>query len=106
MENRVNGRLSKTPKSGLRKDGEQIAVTALAFLAGEPDRLERFLSLSGLGPHNLRAAAADPGFLVAVLDYLLADEPMLLAFAAEQRLKPETIVAARRAMGGPSPEEP
>jgi hypothetical protein len=99
MENRGVGRESAWLIS--RKDGEELGVAALGFLAAEPDRLSRFLGLSGLGPHNLRAAAADPGFLSAVLDYLLADEPLLIAFAAGEGLAPERVASARRAMDGP-----
>jgi hypothetical protein len=100
MENRGVGRESARFIS--RKDGEDLGVAALGFLAADSDRLTRFLGLSGLGPHNLRAAAADPGFLSAVLDYLLCDEPLLIAFAAEQGLAPERVASARRAMDGPS----
>ena len=103
MKNRGNESRSTT---ALQETAEQLAVAALGFLAAEPDRLSRFLSLSGLGPQNLRAAAADPAFLVSVLDYLLADEPLLLAFAAYQEQAPETIAAARRALGEPPPEPP
>jgi hypothetical protein len=101
MENRF---FSGRPRAHLisRKDGEDLAVAALSFLAGEPDRLSRFLDLSGLGPHNLRAAAADPGFLAAVLDYVAGDESLLIAFAADQGLAPERVVSARRAMEGPA----
>ncbi len=102
MENRSNGRAPSGKTLISRKDGEDLAVSALGFLAGEPDRLSRFLDLSGLGPHNLRAAAADPGFLAAVLDYVLGDERLLVAFAAAQRLAPERVAEARRAMDGPS----
>ena len=89
----------------LREEGRELAIAAVGFLAAEPDRLSRFLALSGLGPHNLRATAADPGFLVAVLDYLIADEPLLVGFAAAQALPPERVVAARRALGGTPPDE-
>jgi hypothetical protein len=82
--------------------GEELAVSALAFLAGEPDRLSRFLDICGLGPHNLRAAAADPAFLAAVLDYLLSDEPLLIGFAGAEGVSPERVAAARRAMDGPA----
>ncbi len=51
-----------------------------------------------MGPHNLRAAAGDPGFLAAVLDYLLGDERLLVAFAADQNLPPERVATARAAM--------
>jgi hypothetical protein len=76
-------------------------LAALGFLAAEPDRLERFLALSGLGPENLRAAAADPGFFAAVLDYVLGDQPLLLGLAAERGVPPERIVAARAALDRP-----
>jgi hypothetical protein len=92
--------------SALREAAEQLSVAALGFLASEPDRLSRFLSLSGLGPENLRAAAADPAFLSSVLDYLLTDEPLLLAFAADQGQAPESIAASRRVLGGPPSEPP
>lgn len=81
-----------------RKDGEDLAVKGLNFLAAEPDRLSRFLDLLGLGPGNLRAAAAAPGFLEAVLDYFQADERLLIAFAADEGIAPERVGAARRAM--------
>jgi hypothetical protein len=102
MENQFFGgrRSGKTLIS--RQDGADLAVAALGFLASEPDRLSRFLDLCGLGPHNLRAAAADPSFLTAVLDYIVGDEPLLIGFAADQSLPPERVVAARRAMDGPA----
>ena len=105
MENRVAGRPLGPKTSTLRVDGQELAVAALTFFAAEPERLSRFLDLSGLGPHNLRGAAADPGFLAAVLDYLLSDERLLVAFAAERGVAPESVAAARRAMGGPPPGE-
>ncbi len=105
MENRVILRPLRPKTSPLREDGQELAVAALSFLAQEPDRLSRFLDLCGLGPHNLRAAAADPGFLAAVLDYLLGDEPLLIGFAAQRNISPESIAAARRAMGDPRPSE-
>lgn len=100
MENHRPGRSSYSRTSLSRKDGEDLAAAALGFLAAEPDRLSRFLDLSGLGPHNLRAAAAAPGFLEAVLDYLIGDEPVLIAFAEAQEIAPERVVRARHAMDG------
>jgi hypothetical protein len=101
MKNRYleGGRGAKSLTS--QKEGEGLAVSALGFLAQEPDRLSRFLDICGLGPHNLRAAAADPRFLAAVLDYLLSDEPLLIGFAQAEGVAPERVAAARRAMDGP-----
>jgi hypothetical protein len=101
MENSVAPRGGGGKALTSRKDGEELALAALGFLAAEPDRLERFLALSGLGPENLRAAAADPGFFAAVLDYVLGDQPLLLGLAAERGVPPERIVAARAALDRP-----
>ena len=80
-----------------------LAIEALAFLAADETRLERFLAVTGLGPHNLRRAAADSGFLASVLDYLAADEPLLVAFATELRRRPEDVMRAVEALHGPPP---
>ena len=80
--------------------GRDLAVEALAFLAADEARLERFLAVTGLGPHNLRRAAADPGFLDAVLEYLAADERLLVAFAAGSGRRPEDVMRGLDAMRG------
>ena len=86
--------------SAARARAEATAIEALGFLAAEPERLARFLALSGLGPDTLRQAASEPGFLLAVLDHLAADEPLLLAFAAAKGLDPSAVVAARDSLAG------
>ena len=84
----------------------EVAIAALGFLADDPERLERFLALSGLGPHNLREAAAEPKFLSAVLDYVTDDEKLLIAFATREGQRPEAIVRARVALAGTPPVDP
>ena len=81
-------------------DAEILAVAALSFLAEEPERLGAFLAETGLEPENMRAAAATPGFLPAVLDYLIGHEPLLLDFAADRGIDPAGIPAARAALPG------
>jgi len=71
-------------------------------MAADPERLDRFLALSGLDHGSIRAAAGQPGFLSAVLDHIAFDEPSLLAFAAEIGEAPETIAAARALLSGPA----
>ena len=80
-----------------------MAVEALGFLAGDDERLERFVSLSGLNPGNLRAAAAQPRFLAAVLEYLTTDESLLVVFAANSGRAPEEVARAHAALGGRDP---
>ena len=81
-------------------DAETLALQALAFIAGDEDRLQRFLSLTGIEPGSLRGLAHDPDGLGAVLDYLLGWEPLLLEFAEAEKLPPERIAQARRKLPG------
>jgi hypothetical protein len=74
---------------------EAMAIKALAFLGGSPERLTRFLEVSGLSPETLRAAARSPGFFAGLMDYLVSDEALLVAFAGEIGADPETVMAAR-----------
>lgn len=79
---------------------ETLAIQALAFLAGEPESLGRFLAVTGIGPDEIRAAASDPHFLAGVLDYLASDEPLLVAFAAQIGVDPADIMRASAVLGG------
>jgi hypothetical protein len=87
------------------EDAETLALRALGFLAAEPERIEPFLSATGLGPANLRSAASEPGFLAAVLDHIAASDSLLLEFAENLRLNPETVAAARGLLAGPEPDD-
>jgi hypothetical protein len=94
------GKSGSSAAPGAREDAERIAVAALGFIAADSDRLDRFLALTGLDPAGLRQAASQPGFFLAVLDHLAGHEPDLLAFAAEAKLSPEKVDAARQILGG------
>ena len=59
-----------------------------------------FLAAAGAGPDELRARAAEPEFLGFVLDFLLANEPALLAFAEAEGVKPDLPMRARAALPG------
>jgi hypothetical protein len=79
-------------RQGLQREAaESIAAQALAFLAADPGRLSRFLVLTGLGPDEIRRQLGTPELLLAVLDHLAQDEPLLLAFAADAALAPEAV---------------
>ena len=75
---------SKARQSVSPEFGRSLAASALAFLAADPERLDRFAGLTGLGPHNLRQAAKDPAFLDSVLEYMLGDEELLLAVGDDE----------------------
>jgi Protein of unknown function (DUF3572) len=95
----------KKMQSASVDSARSLAVSALTFIAADPDRLNRFLGLTGLGPENLRTAAADPAFLGSVLDYLVGDEKLLVEFAADAGLKPEAVARAHEALGRPYESE-
>ena len=105
--------MTRWPKSGShqsehRKSGseqrqasaEELAIAALGFIAAEPERLGRFLAITGIGPDSIRDAAREPRFLAGVLDHVAGHEPLLRAFATESDLDPETVMRAREFLTG------
>jgi hypothetical protein len=80
-----------------------LALQALAWLASDEDRLVRFLNLTGITPQALRKSLTDPISLGAVLDYLLAWEPLLIDFTNENALSPESVIVARHKLPGGAP---
>ena len=91
----------KKPVQNPREVAEIVAVQALGFIAGDPERLGVFLAESGIGPETLRSAAADPRFLAGVLDFVLRDDATVKAFATASQLHPTNIAAARQVLGDP-----
>ncbi len=81
-----------------REVAEIVAIQALSFVAGDPERLGVFLAETGIGPETLRSAAADPHFLAGVLDFVLRDDATVKAFTAASELDPTTIAAAREVL--------
>lgn len=84
-----------------RQVAEIVAVQALSFIAGDPERLGLFLAESGIGPETLRTAATDPHFLANVLDFVMRDDATVKAFAATSQLHPTNIAAAHQALNDP-----
>ena len=77
-----------------------MAVLGLSWLAADPERLDKFLSLTGIDHGAIRETAQQAGFLSAVLEHLCADEDSLLAFAAESGLAPDVISGAAVTLSG------
>jgi len=77
-----------------------LALGALAHIAGNDALSARFLGDTGIMPGDVAARATDPDVLAAVLDFFLADEALLLEFAAGAGIAPDAVAAARRALPG------
>ena len=84
-----------------RNTAEMLAIQALAFIAEDPERLARFLGLSGIAADEIRAAARQSAFLTGVLEHMLGDENLLIAFAASAGIDPGMIARALSVLGGP-----
>jgi len=82
------------------KDASGVALGALAWVLSDTPRAERFLALTGLSPATLRAAVGDAATHRAVLEFLCAHEPDLVAAAESLGLAPAELAAARDRIDG------
>jgi hypothetical protein len=89
----------KAPVRPSREAAENLAIQALGFLAADPDRLAGFLNMSGIAAEDIRAAAREPRFLAGVLEHMLGNEGLLVAFAADAGIDPAEVGRARAALG-------
>jgi hypothetical protein len=77
-------------------DPVALALDALASTLGDSRRAQRFLDLTGIGTEELRARAGEPALLAALIRFLEAHEPDLIAVADELGISPAQLVDARR----------
>ena len=73
-----------------------LALATLAATLGDARRAQRFIDLTGIDTNELRARAGDPALLAALIRFLEAHEPDLLAVAEEVGVGPDLLVEARR----------
>lgn len=76
-------------------DAATLALLALAWCLEDARRADRLLTLTGLTTNDLRARAAEPSLQAAVLGFLEAHEPDLVACAEAIGVKPQQLAAAR-----------
>ncbi len=84
-------------------DAATLALRALVWILGDEGRAGRLLALTGLDAARLRQGAAEPATHAAILDYLVAHEPDLIACAEALEVSPETLARAQQWLSG-SPE--
>ena len=89
----------KKPLPAAREAAEMLAVQALTFIAEDHERMSEFLAATGLEPGQIRVAAQEQGFFAGVLEHMLADESLLVAFADSAGIDPAEIARARAALG-------
>jgi hypothetical protein len=86
------------PRSLNLDAAEALAFRAVAFIASDDTYLSDFLARSGLSTHALAEHVEDRAFLTGVMDHLLADESLLLAFCGNAGIDPADILPARDAL--------
>jgi hypothetical protein len=65
------------------------------WVLSDTPRADRFLALTGLSPETLRAAIGEPATHRAVLEFLCAHEPDLIAAAESLGLEPAQLAGLR-----------
>ena len=83
-------------KDSNRATPEALALGALAWTLADEGRARRLLDTTGLTPDMLRAGLGDPAMLAALLRFLEAHEPDLIACADDLGTAPAALVEARR----------
>lgn len=77
-------------------DPEAAALQALGWTLSDDGRADRFLALTGLTPEQLRARIGERTMLAALIRFLEAHEPDLVACAAFIGITPLQLVDVRR----------
>ena len=80
------------------RDPAALALAALGWVLSDGARAGRLLALTGLTPEDLRSGLGDPATLAAILRFLEAHEPDLVACAEAVGVEPVALVEARRTL--------
>src|SRR5262249_28786216 len=96
----MTNRRQSASRQDAQAAAEDLAITALGFITREPARVARCGESAEPRRVPARGPAGEPHFPLGVLDPLAADEPLLLAFAAENAIDPGEVIKARDTMAG------
>ena len=83
-----------------REVAETIALRALGWIAADDEMAGAFLGGTGASADEIALRAQDPDFMVAVLDFLTADDRTVRAFCDAAGLPYDAPLAARRTIPG------
>jgi hypothetical protein len=77
-----------------------VALKGLAYLVNSEPDLNRFTELSGVDRDGIRERADEPEFLVAILDFMLANEAVLVDFCQGTCIDTRAVHQARHTLSG------
>ncbi|MEP3298152.1 DUF3572 domain-containing protein [Tateyamaria sp.] len=79
---------------------EELALSALGWIAASDDLMGVFLGASGTSIDEVRTQAAEPAFLGSVLDFLLMDDAWVTGFCDANSLDYRQPMIARQLLPG------
>ncbi len=80
---------------------ERLGIQVLSWLAADnDDLLGQFLGMTGIAADDLRTRSQDPEFLGFVLDFLLTDDAMVMAFCEDMNVSADQPMLARTSLPG------
>lgn len=80
----------------IQPEPDMLALEALGWILADCDRAARMLNLTGLTPDILRNVVTETATQAAILGFLEAHEPDLVAAADHIGVRPEALVRARQ----------
>ncbi|MEX0369288.1 MAG: DUF3572 domain-containing protein [Tateyamaria sp.] len=83
-----------------QESAEVVGLHAVAWMAGNDELLPVFLGATGASEADLRARLSDPGFLGALLDFIMMDDAWVTAFCDAHGLTYDTPMRARMSLPG------
>ncbi|WP_432768609.1 MAG: DUF3572 domain-containing protein [Sphingopyxis sp.] len=84
----------------MHDDDAALALQALGWILSDEPRAERLLGMTGLAPDDLRSSLGERATLAAILSFLTAHEPDLVACADALQVPPAAIAAAAERLEG------
>ncbi|ALH82725.1 DUF3572 family protein [Sphingopyxis macrogoltabida] len=84
----------------MQEADEALALQVLGWILTDEPRAERLLGMTGLTPAVLRESLGQRATLAAILGFLTAHEPDLVACADALDIEPEALAAAARRLEG------
>ena len=79
---------------------EQVALTAIAWLAGHDELLPVFMGSTGADETAFRDGVANPEFQASVLDFILMDDTWVVALCDSTGLPYDRLMQARGVLPG------
>jgi Protein of unknown function (DUF3572). len=79
---------------------EQVALKAIAWLAGNDDLLPVFMGSTGADEAAFREGVMNPEFQASVLDFIMMDDAWVVAFCDVEAMPYDRLMQARGTLPG------